>query len=58
MANCKPMASPLTKNEKFQLHDGAQQVDATTYRSLVGSLIYVTHTRLDIIFLVSLFPDL
>ncbi|XP_050248928.1 secreted RxLR effector protein 161-like [Quercus robur] len=36
-------------NEKLHLEDGAEKVDARNYRSLVGSLIYLTNTRLDIV---------
>ncbi|KAG6520427.1 hypothetical protein ZIOFF_017482 [Zingiber officinale] len=36
------------------LDDGAAKVDAKIYRSLVGSLIYLTNTRPDIVYSVSL----
>ncbi|KAG6521833.1 hypothetical protein ZIOFF_018966 [Zingiber officinale] len=39
---------------KPQLDDGAAKVDAKIYRSLVGSLIYLTNTRPDIVYSVSL----
>ncbi|XP_031265470.1 secreted RxLR effector protein 161-like [Pistacia vera] len=37
-------------NEKLQLEDGVQMADAKSFRSLVGGLIYLTHTRPDIAF--------
>nr|CAD1844000.1 unnamed protein product [Ananas comosus var. bracteatus] len=43
--------------ERFGLKDCNQQyrkVDLNVYRSLIGSLLYVVHTRLDIIFATSL----
>ncbi|CAL1375783.1 unnamed protein product [Linum trigynum] len=54
MATCKPISTPMTLNEKLQRNDGAENVDGKLYRSLVGSLIYLTHTRPDICHSVSL----
>ena len=36
-------------NEKLYSDDGAEKVDSRNYRSLVGSLIYLTNIRLDIV---------
>ena len=54
MSNCKPVTTPLSLNEKLQLNDGSEKVDATAYRKLVGSLNYLTHTRPDIVYSVNL----
>ena len=54
MHNCKPISTPLAVSEKLQKDDGAQKFDAKIYRSLVGSLIYLTNTRPDIVYPVSL----
>ena len=54
MSNCKPVSTPLSLNDKLQLNDGAEKVDATAYRKLVGSLNYLTHTRPDIVYSVNL----
>lgn len=54
MHNCKPISTPLAISEKLQLNDGAAKADAKIYRSLVGSLIYLTITRADIVYPVSL----
>ncbi|XP_059428497.1 uncharacterized mitochondrial protein AtMg00810-like [Corylus avellana] len=54
MVGCKPMATPLGLNEKLKKEDGGKKVDATLYRSLVGNLLYLTATRLDVMFAASL----
>ena len=55
MMDCKSMATPMVSNLK-KLHDtasGIDPVDPTMYRQLIGSLLYLVHTRLDICFAVS-----
>nr|AAL58228.1 putative gag-pol polyprotein [Oryza sativa Japonica Group]ABF96256.1 retrotransposon protein, putative, unclassified [Oryza sativa Japonica Group] len=54
MDNCKSVTTPLLPNEKQKARDGADKVDPTIYRSLVGSLLYLTATRPDIMFAASL----
>ena len=49
MNNYKLVFTPMAFNEKLHLEDGAEKVDARNYRSLDGSLIYLTNTRLDIV---------
>ncbi|XP_057546996.1 uncharacterized mitochondrial protein AtMg00810-like [Amaranthus tricolor] len=49
MSKCKPLATPMAFNENLSKYDGKAKVDGTMYPSLVGSLIYLTHTRPDII---------
>ena len=46
---CKPVATPMALNEKLSKNDGAQKTDSTNFLSLVGSLIYLTNTRPDIV---------
>ncbi|KMT04001.1 hypothetical protein BVRB_8g187060 [Beta vulgaris subsp. vulgaris] len=53
MSECKPLATPMALNEKLSKNDGKEKVDASIYRSLVGSLIYLIHTRPDIAHTVS-----
>ncbi|KAL4179185.1 hypothetical protein AMTRI_Chr13g118800 [Amborella trichopoda] len=43
----------MNANEKLRLEDGTERVDAKCFRSLVGGLIYLTHTRPDIMFVIS-----
>lgn len=54
MQDCKPLATPMAMNEKLSKDDGQNKVDATVYRSLVGSLIYLTNSRPDIVHAVSI----
>lgn len=54
MSDCKPMATPMATNVKLSKNDGKEKVDASLYRSLVGSLIYLTNTRPDIVHSVSI----
>ena len=54
MEDCKSTTSPMNQNEKFSKDDGADKVDEMHYRSLIGCLMYLTTTRLDIFFAVSI----
>lgn len=47
MEDCKSVATPMALNEKLKQEDGAEKLDPNLYRSLVGSLIYLTNTRPD-----------
>ncbi|KAA0042237.1 Retrovirus-related Pol polyprotein from transposon TNT 1-94 [Cucumis melo var. makuwa] len=48
MLNCKSATTPMNLNEKPQQNDGAEMANAQRFRSLIGGLIYLTHTRSDI----------
>ena len=55
MMDCKSMATPMVLNLK-KLHEiasGTDLVDSTMYRHLIGSLLYLVHTRPNICFVVS-----
>jgi hypothetical protein len=52
MADCKPCATPMEERLKLSKHSTAAKVDATRYRSIIGGLRYLTHTRPDITFVV------
>ncbi|KAG8479389.1 hypothetical protein CXB51_029761 [Gossypium anomalum] len=54
MLNCKPTPTPVVAGLKLSSHEGHEEVCETTYRSLIGCLLYLTATRLDIMFAVSL----
>ena len=48
MEECKPVAIPMELGTKLSKFEGGDRVDASKYRSLVGSLRYLTCTRPDI----------
>ena len=48
MLECKPISTPMEPNAKMCEHEGKDLKDATMYRQLVGSLLYLTLTRTDI----------
>ncbi|XP_057830264.2 secreted RxLR effector protein 161-like [Cryptomeria japonica] len=54
MAACKAFATPIALGEKLTKEDASPKVDATQYRSLVGSLMYLTTSRPDIMYTMSL----
>ena len=54
MEDCKPTPSPFQSGVKLSLTCTSPEVDATLYHQLVGSLLYLTHSRLDISFVVGL----
>eukprot|EP00253_Pinus_taeda_P002809 PITA_02809 len=45
MQDCKPVLTPMEQNLKLSKFEGGEKVDSTTYRQLIGSLIYLTNTR-------------
>ncbi|KAL0367867.1 UNVERIFIED_CONTAM: Retrovirus-related Pol polyprotein from transposon RE1 [Sesamum radiatum] len=52
MLKCKPISTPVELHAKMCAHEGQDLKDATMYRKLVGSLMYLTLTRPDISFAV------
>ncbi|XP_022889163.1 uncharacterized protein LOC111404610 [Olea europaea var. sylvestris] len=54
LTDCKIADSPLEPNIKLRPTDGEFLPDATRYRQLVGSLIYLIVTRPDIAYVVHL----
>ena len=54
MENCKPIGTPIEYGAKLSKHDKGEAVDGTMFKSLVGSLRYLTCTRSDIVFAVGI----
>ncbi|KAJ0523332.1 putative RNA-directed DNA polymerase [Helianthus annuus] len=50
MINSKIEAIPMSPSDKLKLDDGEDKVNETMYRSLVGGLMCLTHTRPDLAF--------
>jgi hypothetical protein len=53
MENCKPVSTPMVAGQKLMKDDTAPKADGRMYRSLIGSLLYLTATRPDIVFTVN-----
>ena len=50
MDECKPIKTPMSSNGHPNLDEGGKSVDQTLYRSMIGSLLYLTASRPDIMF--------
>ena len=53
MLGCKLADTPMDSTKKIRGNGDRAPVDRSKYQRLVGHLIYLSHTRLDIAFLVS-----
>ncbi|XP_028556557.1 uncharacterized protein LOC114581179 [Dendrobium catenatum] len=54
MADCNPVQTPMEARIKLTKSGTHSLVDSTQYRSIVGSLRYLTHTRPDIMYSVGI----
>ena len=54
MENAKPYGTPISPNTKLCSDEKGKSVDITTYRGMIGSLLYLTASRPDIVFSVCL----
>ncbi|CAN1340689.1 Uncharacterized mitochondrial protein AtMg00810 [Linum perenne] len=53
-AECKPCNTPIEQNVKYSKEEGELVDDLHLYRKLVGSLIYLTNTRPDLDYVMTL----
>ena len=54
MEDCKPVSTPMITGCKLSKDDESKEVDQKLYRSMIGSLLYVTTSRLDVMQVVGL----
>ena len=54
MIDCKPAETPIVANHGLQIVEGANLANKEKYQRLVGNLIYLSHTRLDIAYAVGI----
>ena len=50
----KPMKTPMSSDTKLTKEEAGESVDSTKYRGMIGSLLYLTASRPDIMFSVCL----
>jgi hypothetical protein len=48
MENAKPIKTPMPTNRHLDLDTKGKAVDTKVYRSMIGSLLYLCASRLDI----------
>jgi Reverse transcriptase (RNA-dependent DNA polymerase) len=53
MINCKPVDTPMVQNLKLDIEPNKRPENRERYQKLVGKLIYLSHTRPDITYAVS-----
>jgi len=54
MGQCNSVKNSIVPDFKLTKDEGGVQVDSTLYKQMVGSLMYLTATRPDLMFVVSL----
>ena len=55
MEDYKPVSTPMVTGFNLSYRDYSPMVNQPEYRSMIGSLLYLTGTRLDIIHAVGIF---
>jgi hypothetical protein len=53
MLKCKSMNTPMETKLKLLVDTSSELVDATLYRQIIGSVMYLTNTMLDLCFSLS-----
>lgn len=54
MEDCNSVFNPMAPGNKMDIDEDGEQIDETLYKQIIGSLMYITTTRPDIQFPVSL----
>jgi hypothetical protein len=54
MEDSKPMGTPMVTGCKLSKDDNSPDVDQSSYRSMIGSLLYITTSCLDIMHVVGM----
>jgi hypothetical protein len=54
MEDSKPTSTPMVTGCKLSKNDDSPDVDQSSYRSMIGNLLYITASHLDIIHVVGL----
>ncbi|XP_068666352.1 secreted RxLR effector protein 161-like [Aristolochia californica] len=54
MDKCNPICNPMVPRFKLMKNGDGVRIDSTFYKQIVGSLMYLTSTRPDVMFVVSL----
>jgi len=54
MDSSKPIDTPISPSTKLVMDDGSSSIEERTYRGMIGSLLYLTASRPDIVFRVGL----
>ena len=52
--NCRPIGTPLEPTENVSLHDPLPQIDLDRYRNVVSCLVWLSYSRPDICYVVSI----
>jgi len=54
MDSSKPINTPISPSTKLIMDDESPSIEEKTYRGMIGSLLYLTTSRPDIVFSVGL----
>ena len=54
MQDCKPIATPMCTSSSLNVDENGKAVDQKAYRGIIGSLLYLTASRPDIMFSVGM----
>ncbi|GJZ08865.1 retrovirus-related pol polyprotein from transposon TNT 1-94 [Tanacetum coccineum] len=52
MESCDPVDTPMVEKSKLDADPQRKEVDPTCYRGMIGSLMYLTSSQLDLVFVV------